>query len=102
MKFFGNIADTFGLNFKRSAYRRKLKELAKDMIYFCKFRPIIHDDTRKIENSCENIYDYIKTYAKLTSELYNKRPDLTSAGRRRPGFIWPLFGRISPFFTVCS
>lgn len=88
MKFFGNIADTFGLNFKRSAYRRKLKELAKDMIYFCKFRPIIHDDTRKIENSCENIYDYIKTYAKLTSELYNllfelcKKKDKSSSSEK--------------------
>ena len=88
MKFFGNIADTFGLNFKRSAYRHKLKELAKDMIYFCKFRPIVHNDTRKIENSCKNIYDYIKTYAELTSKLYNllfelcKKKDKSSSSEK--------------------
>ena len=88
MKFFGNLADTFGLNFKRSAYRHKLKELAKDMIYFCKFRPIVHNDTRKIENSCKNIYDYIKTYAELTSKLYNllfelcKKKDKSSSSEK--------------------
>lgn len=79
MSFFGSVADTFGLNFKRTSYRRKLKKLANKIEHFCKFRPIIHNNTSEIEKSCYNIYNYIKTYTELTSNLHNLLFELCKA-----------------------
>ena len=82
MSFFGNLADTFGLNFKKNNERKKLRTLAKNMTNLCNSEFFKNFDRK----SYKKIYEIIKSYIWCSQALYELVEKLCSKRNESSNF----------------